>query len=387
MKKSSLIAFILLFSGHLGYSQTIPAGSMFLGQTPPGAVPEKFRLSVNAGSFAAERIAISNDGKEIYYTEVKNYYPATGDTIKYCRFSENQWSGPFNLFPGYLSPALSISGDTLYFQTAKGVYETFFSVRKGNHWTPPQRMLTNLNSAHYLQVTNFGNYYISSNAENTTGAADWCKLTVSGTDTAAFSLGRPLNTEWDNLDFYMARDESFVIVATAFGLAISYPENDGKWTSPRNLGKEINFGLASWGPYVTTDGKYLFYSTGTKPDYSDTGIIWVRFDKLIDSLKYANHTPYLQKKLENLTGFVGQALNFSIPDDAFSDDDGDTTFTCSAMLNTSQPLPLWLKFDSETCMFSGTPTEAAEFIILLTASDSEKATAAGIFKITIKEKP
>lgn len=277
--KSVFTLSVLLFLVHIGSSQTIPVDSLFIGQTPPGATPEKFKLAVIKGSFAAERIAISNDGKEIYFSEVKSYYPATGDTIKYYRFSDNKWTGPFNLFAGYISPALSTKEDTLFFETAKSDYQTFFSVKRGNNWSPPQRMLKNLNSAHYLQVTDFGNYFISSVAEDGVETSDWCKLVISGADTLAHSFGEPLNTDKDNLDFYIARDESFMIIATASGLAISYKKSDGEWTSPRNLGKEINFGLGSWGPYVTADGKYLFYSTGTKLDYSDTGIYWVKFDQ------------------------------------------------------------------------------------------------------------
>lgn len=280
MYKSVFTLSAVLLLAQIVFSQTIPADSKFLGQTAPGAKPEKFNLSVNAGSFAAERIAISNDGKEIYYSEVKNYYPATGDTIKFYRYADNKWTGPYNLFAGYISPTLTTTGDTMFFETAKTNYETYYSVKKGNHWSAPQRILKNLNSAHYLQVTDLGNYYISSVAEDGIGASDWCKLVISGTDTVVTSFGKPLNTENDNLDFYIARDESFMIIATGSGLAISYKKSDGEWTSPKNLGKEINFGLASWGPYVTADCKYLFYSTGAKSDYSDTGIYWVKFDQL-----------------------------------------------------------------------------------------------------------
>jgi hypothetical protein len=42
-----------------------------MGQTPPGNTPKIFPLSVKPGFFAAERIAISNDGKDIYYTEIQ----------------------------------------------------------------------------------------------------------------------------------------------------------------------------------------------------------------------------------------------------------------------------------------------------------------------------
>ncbi len=384
MEKSALTVFLLLFLCHSVFSQKKHGSLLYLRQIPPGVAPKSFELSVTPGSFTAERITISNDGKVIFYTEVKSYYPASGDTIKYYRLSGHKWEGPYNLFPGYLSPALSVTGDTMFFQTAGSEYDTFMSVKKGKEWSRPQRILKNLNSAHYLQVTGKGNYYISSKSDNTSGGNDWCKLIESNTDSTAFGLGRPLNTEWDNLDFYIARDESFIITATITGLAISYPKTNGGWTSPRNLGEKINFGISSWGPYVTADKKYLFYTTGTKPDYSDVGIFWVRIDNLIDSLKNTNNVPYLQKRLENQVGFVNRKIDFTIPEDAFLDEDGETAFTYSATLNTGQPIPSWLNFDKISGRFSGIPAETAEYTVIVIAADKENAKGFGIVKLTIR---
>jgi len=42
-------------------------------QTPPGNTPKIFTLSVNPGFFATERIAIYDDGRDIYYSEIKGY--------------------------------------------------------------------------------------------------------------------------------------------------------------------------------------------------------------------------------------------------------------------------------------------------------------------------
>ncbi|MFN8240267.1 MAG: hypothetical protein U0X39_05880 [Bacteroidales bacterium] len=286
MKRTALTILLILAICQLLSSQKLPEGSRYLGQTPPGTTPVKFPLEVNKGSFAAERIAISKDGKEIYYTEVRSYYPAKGDTIKCYRFTGKGWSGPFNIFPAFLSPALSLAGDKMYMQTAGDEYDTYMSVRKGRQWTSPQRILKNLNSAHYLQYSAKGNAFISSKPAKGLGGNDWCRLL---TDSTVVSLGKPLNNRQDNLDFFVARDESFIIIAVNTGLSISFPAKEGSWTTPVNLGKKINFGLASWGPYVTDDKKYLFYSTGTKPDYSDCGIFWVRVDNLIDSLKNVNN--------------------------------------------------------------------------------------------------
>ncbi len=182
-----------------------------------------------------------------------------------------------------------------------GNAEAYLSVKRNSKWGVPEKILSKFATAHYLQVTRKGNFYISSKATNTVGLGDWCKLEFTDTDTIATGMGMPLNTAWDNLDFFVSPDESFMIVTTPFGLAISYPKSDGTWTNPRNLGPEINFGLGMWGPYVTPDQKYLFYTTGTRQDYSDVNVHWVRFDHLIDSRKR------------------GKSVKFPIPKDSKED--------------------------------------------------------------------
>jgi hypothetical protein len=268
------------------FTQSIPTESLYLGQTPPGNTPKALPLSVNEGFFAAERIAISNDGKDIYYSEIKGYYPIRGENIKRYTFADGKWNGPFNLFDGY-APVLSITGDTMYFERKdiEKKSETYISVKSKSGWGSPKRILASLNKAHYYQVTLNGNHYVSSIAENGAGLNDWCRVIITEANTTALSLGLPLNTVWENLDFFVSPDESFMIVTNRPGLGISYRNNDGSWTNPRNFGPKIDFGLGSWGPWVTPDNKYLFYSTGTRPDYSDVAVYWVRIDGVIDSLK------------------------------------------------------------------------------------------------------
>jgi hypothetical protein len=364
------------------FGQPIPTDSLFLGQTPPGNTPKVFNLPVSPLSFTAERIAISNDGKEIYYSVVRSYYPITGDTIKYYKYTGNKWTGPFNLFNGFLAPAFSVTGDTMYFQNNIVPYQTLFSYRTGTGWSNPQRFLYNLNSAHYLQVTNNGNYYISSVSNPGIGASDWCKLLMTGTDSTAVSLGLPMNNTADNLDFFVARDEAFMILAKN-GLQISYHKNNGSWTNPKSLGSTINFGLGMWGPFVSSDNKYLFYTTGTDPNYSDTRIHWVRIDGLMDSLKYTNFVPYLKNQIPNRTDTVGHLFSFTVPDSTFIDDDGNNTLTYSATLSNGNPLPSWLSFNPSTRTFSGTPTALGSIGLKVIVTDTANATASCTFTLNV----
>lgn len=375
------ILFIVLIN--IGFSQPIPTDSMYLAQTPPvGTTPKRFFLPVSPQSFTAERIAISNDGKEIYYSVIRSYYPTAGDTIKYYKYSGNKWTGPFNLFNGYLAPALSLAGDTIYFQNNIVPYQTLYSVRTGTNWNIPQRILYNLNSAHYFQVTNSGNYYISSVSNPTIGASDWCKLLMPGTDSTTVSLGLPVNNTADNLDFFVARDESFMILAKN-GLQISFKKNNGSWTNPKSLGTEINFGLSMWGPYVSFDNKYLFYTTGTNPNYSDCYIYWSRIDGLIDSLKHTNFIPYLKNKIPNQTDTVGNFYNYTFPDSTFVDDDGNNTLTYSASLSNGSALPSWLSFNPATRTFTGTPTSVGLIALKVVAKDTANSITYCSFNLNV----
>lgn len=344
MKTILLSIFFSLFV-NVCFAQTVPTDSLYLGQTAPGDIPKVFKLRVSPEHFAAERISISNDGKEIFYSEIKSYYPINSARIKNYRYTAGKWTGPFVLFEGYCAPALSITSDTMFFENE--TFEAYYSIKDESKWSIPRRILSKPDSTHYLQVTNRGNYYISSNPQNTIGLGDWCKLDFKASDTTAVGLGMPLNTAWDNLDFFVSREETFMIVTTPFGLSISYPKKDGSWTNPRNLGDKINFGLAMWGPYV----------------------------------------PYAKNKIKSPNGFVGHLFNFTVPDDTFFDEDGDSSFTYSATQIDGSPLPFWLSFNALTKTFSGTPKEASKLRILITATDTGYDSGIGAFQLIITDKP
>jgi hypothetical protein len=382
--RSIVISTIYLFILGCGSHHQLPNGRLYLGQTQPGNTPKVFPLSVKQGFFAAERIAISDDNREIFYSELKGYYPNTGESVKKYTFSDGKWSGPVTLFEGYAAPALSVTGDSLYVETN---FETFVSVRNGSGWTKPKKILTRLDSAHYYHVTRNKNYYISSKSRKGAGLSDWCKVSFNGTDTTVISLGRPLNTSGENLDFFVAQDESFMIVTNRPGLGISYRKADGSWTSPRNFGPEIDFGLGSWGPYVTSDNKYMFYSAGTKKDYSDVYTYWVRIDGIIDSLKHTNLPPYVTSSIEDCTAIVGQPFRFTFPGNIFADENCNDTLTYSAQMQNGDPIPAWIVFDPSTGTFSGIPVKEGEVTVFVVAKDSEKAIAWCPVKIIVTANP
>ena len=344
--------------------------SLYFGKTPPGNTPELFLKGIT------ERIAISSDGKEIYFN-------GNNGLNRYKYFS-GQWNGPSSLFTGYGTPALSFSCDTLYFQGAQR--DAWFSITSDTGWSAPIKLWNNPCSKHYFQPTNLGNFYFTTNIASTGTHGDISKLVINTKDTAVQRLGAPINSSDNGVDFYIARDESYLIFVShrnkAHALVISYHKNGGGWTNFKNLGISINTpGWWPWGPYVTTDKKYLFFTKGTSA--SNVGIYWVRIDNLIDSLKQTNFVPWLNKAIKDTAATAGTLFSYCFPDSTFIDDDGNNTLTYSATLNDGAPLPSWLNFNSSKRTFLGIPTESGILSIKVIATDAEKETAFCIFSLNV----
>lgn len=385
MKKSALTSALFLIFGIMANSQPIPMDSLYLGQLPPGNVRKIFNLFADPGYYAVEKIAISPDGKEIYYEETNNSW--TSFRFKQYTYSNNHWNVPENLFTGFYCLSMSPDGNHLYFEN-NNYKDSWVSDKQGSTWNPPERFLKSF-SVHSLNVTSPGNYYLSSFPEGCLGQRDICKLRIENPDTSLVGLGLPINSSANEGDFFISNDESFMIVMSnrsgGFGstdLYLSFKKSDGTWTNPKNMGPSVNTSGDDFGPYVTADNKYLFYESGYS---SPSSIYWIEADQLIDSLRYTNFIPYVKNPIPDQTTHLLQFFNFTIPDSTFVDDDGNNTLTYSAKLTNGDPLPGWLAFDTITATFSGTPDLIQTLNIRITATDTAGASASTNFKITVEE--
>ena len=87
-----------------------------------------------------------------------------------------------------------------------------------------------------------------------------------------FRLDSSINSDSEEFHAYVAKDESYIIFDSprpeGFGrndLYISYKNNDGSWTKAKNMGDKINTPFSDMRPFVTFDGKYLFFCS-TRPN-------------------------------------------------------------------------------------------------------------------------
>lgn len=387
MKRLFIVIITILLVSTSILSQEIPQDSLYLGQTPPGNIPKIFNLPVSTGHRACERIAITSDGKEIYYGEL-NTYPASSYRVKCFKYQDNRWQGPENLFEGFMAPKLSPDDSIIYLQD--NTFHTYYSKRISTGWSIPVRLIAQNLKTHYLQRTELNNFYVSSYYEGSPSDGEICKLLMENGDTVFQNLGRPLNSSLQENDFLIAPDESYSIVSkTPYGgtadMYLSFKKENGNWTNPKKLEEPINTPGNNWeyGQFITDDGKYFFYTSGglSWPSYYT---YWVRIDNIIDSLRHTNYVPYLNYQIPNQTDSIGYNYNYTFPDTTFIDDDGNNTLTYTATLSNGNPLPAWLSFDTATRTFIGTPASIGNYMIKVTATDTANAKVSCTFTLKIE---
>ncbi|MDD5361652.1 MAG: putative Ig domain-containing protein [Ignavibacteria bacterium] len=381
--KTILISILLMVFFKTCFAQPIPPDSLYLAQSRPGYSPVIFQLTMASGLRPVERITVSSDGKEIYYTLLNNW-PASITRINCYKYVGNSWQGPTVAFEGFGCPALSVNDSTMYMQKdTNGAGCTYYAVRTGTGWSTPVRLLKSSLQSHYFQETQLKNYYLASNPG---GNSDICKLSIHNSDTTIQSLGKPINTSTTENDFFIARDESYIIffrLEPPYDLFISYHKTNGKWTNPKSLGPNINTGIYECCPFVTNDNKYLFFTRGASA-MNSYSTYWVKIGEKIDSLRHTNFIPYMNTQIANQSDSVGKLFNYTFPDSTFIDDDGNSTLRYSATLSNGSPLPSWLTFDSLNRNFRGTPVTAGALGIKVVASDTANATASCIFTLQIQ---
>lgn len=366
----------------------------YLGETPPGDTPRIFAPGKLADTpyYSNDRLVFSPDGKEIYYGVNTKWYDGTNQKLKYFKYEDGKWNGPFTLMEHYNTQIFSMDGKTMYLMGGPDPNNLNYSRRTDNGWAPPRNWGSHNTILYDFTPTISGQIYGATS--NFTGEPkrpgnfDVCTMTISGKDTIVKTLGVPVNAPGWNGDFFIAPDESYLIISAKESkdyeceLYISYRKPNRSWTNPKSLGQLINGDVSHrWGVTVTPDNLYMFYTYGETEKL--TAIYWVRFDKLLEKLKHTNFEPYVKDSLTDQSTNVNNPFTFKLNPDHFYDDDGNNTLKYSATSPDGSPLSAWLKFDKSKMLLSGTPKVTGVYKIKVIATDPAGAKAESVFSLTV----
>ena len=140
----------------------------------------------------------------------------------------------------------------------------------------------------YPSVTRDGTIYYMRGRSDGSGAGLYRSRLKNGYYDEAENLGGIINADSSAADPCIAPDESYLIYCLElpggygeYDLYVTFQKKDGSWTEPVNLGGDINSSTLDARPYVTPDGKFLFYYS----DQTGNGDIYCVNAKIIDRLR------------------------------------------------------------------------------------------------------
>ena len=291
--------FWFLLIPQISYSQKVDDHLKYLGQKPPSLNPELFAPGLISKKGEYEFGSVFNrDATEFLYGVAIN----GKEEIRYSKLVGKKWSKPkviliHNQY-GYNDPFLSPDENRLYFISRRALdglgkskdYDIWYVERNNNQWSDPINAGPNINSngnEYYVSFTNDGTMYFSSNKKGSNFDIYASKY-VKGEFQKAIQLSDSINTLAYEADVFIAPDESYIIFcATRKGglgrgdLYISFKNTDGTWSKSVNMGDHINTKNHELCPFVSKDGKYLFYT-------SNQDIYWVSADILENYKKKSN---------------------------------------------------------------------------------------------------
>jgi Tol biopolymer transport system component len=145
--------------------------------------------------------------------------------------------------------------------------------RRGRGWSEPKRLGPDVNSETdewYPTTTKSGTLYFGSGRKGALGQTDiWRSSLKNGRYTEAVNLGRPVNSAEDEIEPFIAPDESMLIFGAgrtggAGGLDFYVSRRNGKgWSEPKRLPEPPNSPRTELAPKLSRDGK-RFYFTGIR---------------------------------------------------------------------------------------------------------------------------
>ena len=297
MKKIILLLIILFFLVLSEFTQG--AGSLeptgpYFGQKEPGMKAELFAPGIISTGMTERALAISADGREIYFELMFGRMA----TIMVTKMTDGRWSEPVvapfaaDLKFFYLEPALAANDQKILFLSNRPrpgnepkpgwAYQHIWAAerKKDGQWGEPYDLGAPVNSDEsefYPSLTDEGTLYFTRTQATGEKTMIWRSRCLGGKYQPPEPLPEPVNGKGNPYNAFIARDESYLIACVkgrddsltpgAANYYVFFRTADDHWGEGVNLGADINFpGGAANAPYVTRDGKYFFFgSPNAKP--------------------------------------------------------------------------------------------------------------------------
>jgi formylglycine-generating enzyme required for sulfatase activity/glyoxylase-like metal-dependent hydrolase (beta-lactamase superfamily II) len=258
----------------------------YLGQEPPGMNAEIFAPGIVSTDDNEVLYGFFNDATLFIFERSDPNFK--GDWIYIPVYSvkleEGEWTQPVKYSldgkPWFHCYTDAPAGISIFFAWKKNLdgsgppkdIEIWKTVREGENWSDPQNLGFPVNTDKFdswPSLTKDDTLYFFSTREGGYGGSDlYRSRPIKDEYFEVQNLGTPINTEYFDHDPFISPDEDYLIWCSnrpgglgVNDLFVSFRKNDGTWTIPQNMGEGINSDADDTRPYVTPDGKYLFFNS------------------------------------------------------------------------------------------------------------------------------
>lgn len=246
----------------------------YLGQQPPGLVPEPFAPGLVTTAGWEYSGVFSPDMKEFYF--LRQVEGSKEQEFVVYEKQRNQWTETV-ISARKGQPFVSPDGKTMHLGRR-------YKERTDNgEWSEVKKLGPPFDTLPIMRLTasSKGTYFFDEFKRDFTGDIRYSRL-VDGKHEEPQLLNKKVNAG-KSFHPFIAPDESYLIFDSkredGFGdsdIYISYRQQDGEWGAAVNLGDTINTAAWEASASVTPDGKYLFFSRNMGSDeFENVDIFWV----------------------------------------------------------------------------------------------------------------
>jgi hypothetical protein len=268
------------------------------GSPWPGNTPELIAPGVINTDGIEINLVFTSDYRELFFSRMD-------DGLSYiyaARRGPSGWYPPerLDLFPDdptaeAVDMALSPDDDKLYFLGITQVdgqaqADIYVSERNGSGWSRAQLVPAPVSTEHeeiYPVVTADGSLWFLSNRPGTRGVRDLYRTRPlpDGGFAEPVAIGPPIDAEWRKGDTTVNPDQEIIVTngtrPDGYGrgdLYISFRQDDGSYSEPKNMGRQFNSELIDFCPMFSPDGRWFSFSRrygDSWPTATDAEIFWV----------------------------------------------------------------------------------------------------------------
>lgn len=265
----------------------------------PGKLPIVFKSEL----FSSDKLihkGIFSPNLNTYYYTVSNEDYSQFD-VKFIEQINNEWSSPKNAFfnSQHDEHGMSFSPDGryLYFSSTRpvaidnipGTWHIWRSEKKEGKWSNPEFVdIPNLRDklVSHPTVTSSGTVYFHASNLDYSEMDIYYSESLNGNFQDAKKLFIPQYADIGKCTPFISPDESYLLFATIgeqLDLVIAFKGENNEFSNANKLDSTININ-GQGNPYVTPNGNFLFFTTGTHqaPDkQNDWAVKWVSTELII----------------------------------------------------------------------------------------------------------